>query len=231
MRDSDSAKLRVVGAPSADDPRAADAPSDPGSNSRPITLTGLGPLHQPVSGEEETTRVVVASRPSGAEKNDEWSVHDLPEPKAILRAQASDPVGPTDRPVAASVRPRAAPRSGSRAILWVALFAFVASSLTTVLVLRELLPGRGAVLVTAVGVAGMPVAGGRVLVDGAVVCSPVPCRVGRVWAGRRRIAVTAPGYQPTAEKIVSVESGSELLVHFALTPVKPNHRAPTPPQP
>lgn len=234
MRDaSDSAKLRLERAPPPEGdlfsvPSPA-APSVEPPPSRPITLLGLGPFTQSGAGDEEHSRVAFSPLRQTPDAPGA-SVQDLPIPKVPPRASTLPAHAVarerSDRPVSATVRPRArsssisapTPASASRAALALALFAFAASTLITVLVLREVIPGRGSVLVTAVGAAGMPVSGAHVLVDGVLACSPVPCRVPKLKAGRHEIAVAAPGYQRTADKVVRLEAGSESLVHFGLTP-------------
>lgn len=168
-----------------------------------------------------------------------FSVQDLPIPTApgleLYSVERERPTSPSarkftppsetlprvtplrsDPPWAATVRPNARPRS--RAAVRIALFAFAASALLTVLILRALMPGKGSVLVTATGSMGMPVENAQVLVDGTVACSPVPCRVNQLKAGRHSVTVKAPGYQPLADKTLTVAAGEEALIHFGLTP-------------
>ena len=77
----------------------------------------------------------------------------------------------------------------------------------------------GSVVVTAAGVGGKAVSGLRVLVDGEEKCSTSPCRIDAARAGTRLITATAPGYESTAARAVSVEAGGESALHIDLTPV------------
>ena len=74
-------------------------------------------------------------------------------------------------------------------------------------------------MVTAAGVGGKAVSGLRVLVDGEEKCSTSPCRIDAARAGTRLITATAPGYESTAARAVSVEAGGESALHIDLTPV------------
>ena len=75
----------------------------------------------------------------------------------------------------------------------------------------------GSVVVTAGGAGGKDVSGLRVLVDGEERCTASPCRIDDVKAGTRLVTATAPGYESTAARAVSVEAGGESALHIQLT--------------
>jgi serine/threonine-protein kinase len=130
-------------------------------------------------------------------------------PEAHLSPIVSEP------PWAATVGPKmGSPRVGLR----YAVLAFAASALVTVLVLRSIIPGKGSVMVTAVGVAGLPVENAQALIDGAPACAPVPCRVSKLREGRHVLTIKAPGYQPTEPKPLNIAAGNDSLVLVSLTP-------------
>lgn len=128
-----------------------------------------------------------------------------------LRAAGSSLSEP---PWAQTVRPR----TTSRTALRYAVGAFALSALATVLILRAILPGKGSVVVSAVGVNGVPVSNAQVLVDGLPACSPAPCAA-KLREGRHVVTVSAAGYKAAAERSVDVAPGSEANVQVALTPV------------
>jgi serine/threonine-protein kinase len=133
----------------------------------------------------------------------------------IVTAEAHRAPIRSEPPWAATV----GPKTGSpRVALRYAALAFAASALVTVLLLRSLIPGKGSVMITAVGVAGLPVENAQALIDGAPACAPVPCRVSKLREGRHVLTIKAHGYRPTEPKPFNIESGNDSLVLVSLTP-------------
>ncbi len=85
----------------------------------------------------------------------------------------------------------------------------------------------GTVVVTAGGAGGKAISGLRVLVDGEERCTASPCRLDDVKAGTRLVTATAPGYESTAARAVSVEAGGESALHIQLTATAAKADAPS----
>ncbi len=81
-------------------------------------------------------------------------------------------------------------------------------------------PG-GSLVATVAGVAGQPVKGVSVFVDGKRRCESSPCRVDDLGIGSHFVRVTAPGYISTAAQAVAVHSGQDAVMRLDLSPLKP----------
>jgi hypothetical protein len=84
---------------------------------------------------------------------------------------------------------------------------------------------RGSLVVTVAGAGAAPVDYLAVLADDAVTCRTSPCKIADLEAGTHFVRVRAPGYQETAARAVSVQKGSEAVVHVQLTPIAKEPRA------
>lgn len=80
------------------------------------------------------------------------------------------------------------------------------------------LPSRGTLLVTVSGPGDVAVDALKVWVDGEEMCSGAPCKVSDIQAGAHVVKVAAPGYKPTADRAIDIQSGAEAVLAFALTP-------------
>ena len=178
----------------------------------PVNGQSTGPMFPPtiqIRSERERPTAPASRRPA-----------EPPPPLAAPLAFEAEPIprapaALSEPPWAQTVRPK----TGSRTALRYAVGAFALSALATVLLLRAILPGKGSVVVTAVGANGSAVSNAQVLIDGEPACSPAPCRVAKLREGRHVVSVSAAGYQAASERSVEVAAGSEASVEVALTPI------------
>lgn len=77
-------------------------------------------------------------------------------------------------------------------------------------------PSTGTLVVTVAGPGNKAVDSMEVVVDGAKKCDASPCRIEELAAGTHIVKVTAPGYTPSAEKAIKVESGGEEVLNLTL---------------
>jgi serine/threonine-protein kinase len=117
----------------------------------------------------------------------------------------------SDAPWSAPARP-----SQGRSLLKTAIIVFALSAAATMVVLMLLTGGDGSASITAVDAQNRPVQAGQVSVDGKVVCTTLPCALDSLAAGKHRISVRADGQQ-AAEQVVSIRSGKDSKVHFAMS--------------
>lgn len=211
--------------PSASDAAGQAAPSpalEPPLDEDPIIVPEPGPEHhivEPVAAQAppatEQLPTIQIAEPSDRDRPTSPSSRRL-TPTAVPSLEPPTIPMNSERPWASSIAGRLTPTS--RPALRIALFAFAASAVVTVLILRALIPGKGTLLVTAVGNGGMPVENAQVFVDGNLACAPAPCRVSKLREGRHLVTVKAAGYQHVPERAVNVDASEEALVHFALAP-------------
>ncbi|HEY6555669.1 MAG TPA: PEGA domain-containing protein, partial [Polyangiaceae bacterium] len=121
------------------------------------------------------------------------------------------PVGPSR----ASASPFPEPKSGSGKPVLIALLSLLVVGLGAAVAIL-VLPKTGNLVVTVAGPGNKPVDAFQVALNGKERCRSSPCRIAELEPGTHLIRVTAPGYQPTAEQAVKVESGSDAVVHLAL---------------
>ncbi len=74
----------------------------------------------------------------------------------------------------------------------------------------------GTIVVTAAGPGGKAVDGIKVFADGNLKCDTSPCRIEGLTTGAHFVHAEAPGYEPTAARAVSVESGNEAVLNIDL---------------
>jgi hypothetical protein len=78
-------------------------------------------------------------------------------------------------------------------------------------------PSRGTLLVTVSGPGDVAVDALKVWVDGEEMCSGAPCKVSDIESGAHIVRVAAPGYKPTADRAIDIQSGGEAVLAFNLT--------------
>jgi serine/threonine-protein kinase len=122
------------------------------------------------------------------------------------------PVGPSR----ASASPFPEPKTGSGRPVLIALLSLLVVGLGAAVAIL-VLPKTGNLVVTVAGPGNKPVDAFQVALNGKERCRSSPCRIAELEPGTHLIRITAPGYQPTAEQAVKVESGSDAVVHLALS--------------
>ena len=153
---------------------------------------------------------------------------ELP-PAPVSRARVA--TSPSMRPVAASSIPPMAlsqpPPSPPRGRdLRTVVLAVAAALVVGVLALMVLVLPRssvlagtseGALIVTVAATDNTAVGSLALFVDGTRRCEASPCRIENLSEGSHFVKVTAPGFAPTADRAIAVESGQDSVLHIELT--------------
>jgi hypothetical protein len=82
-----------------------------------------------------------------------------------------------------------------------------------------LMPHSGQIAINVADSKGGAVRNLQVSVDGKLQCDTAPCLVHNLSAGSHTVKVEATGYDQPADKAVAVESGKDVTLDFALSPV------------
>jgi hypothetical protein len=77
--------------------------------------------------------------------------------------------------------------------------------------------GTGALIVTVSGPGNAPVPKLTIFADDTSRCESSPCRIADLKGGTHFVRVSAPGYEATAARAVSVNAGSEDTLHIQLS--------------
>ncbi|MEZ4224961.1 MAG: PEGA domain-containing protein [Polyangiaceae bacterium] len=199
---------------------SSSAPSTPMSSapSTPLPLSALGAKRAPAP--PASARVPSALLKAGASAPPSLSL-----PPAALAAPSVDSSRLSSiPPVAESLLPPAAPKKRS-VLPWLfaaaAVLAVGAAGATGLVMYKGSAlgfgtAGNGTLVVTAAGTGGKAIQGLSVMVDGEKKCSASPCRIDGVKAGTRLVSATAPGYEATAARALSVTAGEESALHVEL---------------
>jgi hypothetical protein len=131
-----------------------------------------------------------------------------------------DGSGPTSDALVPSSLTSAPMEAASRRTAVIAAVVGITVVVGVFVVAFLLRPSQGSLIVTASGPDSADVDQATVLVDGEQRCEMVPCRVASLDDGTHVIRVSAPGYEASEPRAVSVRAGAEAVCDIVMKPEK-----------
>ena len=218
-------KSKVNGAEKSDPNSASGASRPPGGLLEPLPASLLSAPRTPPPPPPPTPAKSVP--PPAPRSNSSPSLRSVPPPSVpshaeVLPVSSTSPIalGRTTMPTFPPTSVGAPRRTGQIALLAVLVGGLL--GLAIVLVARPNAlalgsGGTGALIVTVSGPGNAPVSRLTVFADDVSRCEASPCRIAELKGGTHFVRVSAPGYEATAARAVSVNAGNEDTLHIQLS--------------